>query len=267
MGFSLLEIIIILLIGVGGGIMVGIMGGSGVMVVVPMLTLLLSFPVHIAIGTSLLINIVAALVTSFIYYRHHNLYLKPALWIALGSIVGAQAGSIFADMIPPIGMSNLFGLMLIPMGIVLWVRGVGRTTGGVNNNSNGNGLPVETTKGRLIAVALGLLVGIMCGLFGAGGGGMIFITLIFVLHYPIHLAVGTSSLIMAITALSGTIGYAMQGNIDIYAALIASATTIPAAGLGALVANRVSEKTLGRIIGAVLTLLGIAMIAIQYLAA
>ncbi|MDY6917424.1 MAG: sulfite exporter TauE/SafE family protein [Chloroflexota bacterium] len=263
--FSLIEIVIILLIGAGGGIMVGIMGGSGVMVVVPMLTLLLSFPVHTAIGTSLLINIVAALITSFIYYRHRNLYIKPALWIALGSVVGAQAGSIFADMIPALGMSNLFGLMLIPMGILLWVRGIRRTTGGVSNSAN-NTLPVETRKGRLIAVGLGLFVGIMCGLFGAGGGGMIFIILIFVLRYPIHLAVGTSSLIMAITATSGTIGYAIHGNIDIYVALIASVSTVLAAGLGARVANRVSERTLGRIIGAVLTILGVVMIATQHLA-
>jgi hypothetical protein len=83
--FSPSEIIIILLIGAGAGVFTGIMGGSGVVVVVPMLTLFLSFPVHTAIGTSLLINIVAALVTSFIYYRHQNLYIKPALWIALGS--------------------------------------------------------------------------------------------------------------------------------------------------------------------------------------
>jgi hypothetical protein len=187
--FSPSEIIIILLIGAGAGVFTGIMGGSGVVVVVPMLTLFLSFPVHTAIGTSLLINIVAALVTSFIYYRHQNLYIKPALWIALGSVVGAQAGSIFADMMPPVGLGNLFGFMLVPMGILLWMRGIPRTTGGVSSSSNSSGLPVETRKGRLIAVGLGLFVGIMCGLFGAGGGAMIFIILIFVLHYPIHLAV------------------------------------------------------------------------------
>lgn len=56
MAFSLIETAIILAIGSGAGVMVGIMGGSGVMVVVPMLTLLLSFPVHTAIGTSLLIG-------------------------------------------------------------------------------------------------------------------------------------------------------------------------------------------------------------------
>ncbi len=74
-----IRIIIILFIGAGAGILTGIMGASGVMVVVPMLTLVLSFSVHKAIGTSLLINILAAVVTSIIYYRHCHLYSKPAL--------------------------------------------------------------------------------------------------------------------------------------------------------------------------------------------
>jgi hypothetical protein len=259
------DIIVILLIGAAAGMVTGIMGASGVMVVVPALTLFLAFPIHSAIGTSLLINVIAALVTSFVYYRHGNLYIRPGLWIALGSVVGAQAGSAFADMIPPIGMSKLFGLFLIPMGVMLWVRGV-RGASSVAATSASEATPMTTRRSTLFALSLGIFVGIMCGLFGAGGGIMILLILIFILHYPLHLAVGTSSLIMAITAASGTVGYSLHGNIDAYAALIASVTTVPVAGLGARVANRVSELTLGRIIGAILVMLGIAMIITQYLA-
>jgi len=263
--FSPIEIIIILLIGSIAGIMVGIMGGSGVMVVVPMLTLALSFPIHTAIGTSLLIDVIASIVTSFVYYRHQHLHVKPGLWIALGSVIGAQLGSLLADVIPSFSLGNLFGFMLIPMGILLWIRGIRRMTWGVDNHSNSNVLTVETRRGRLIALGLGLFVGIMCGLFGAGGGGMILMILIFVLHYPIHMAVGTASFVMMITAISGTAGYILHGNINIYAALMACIPTILTAGLGATIANRVNEKYLGRIIGAILIVLGIIMIATQYI--
>jgi len=125
---------------------------------------------------------------------------------------------------------------------------------------------VQTRRQQLDCLGLGVFVGIMCGLFGAGGGGMILLILIFVLRYPVHLAVGTSSFIMMITAASGTAGYVLHGNIDIQAALIASVPTVLAAGLGAGIANRVGERTLGRIIGFVLAALGLAMIATQFLA-
>jgi len=98
--FSLIDIVAILLIGACAGIVTGIMGASGVVVVVPALTLALNFPIHIAIGTSLLIDVIAASVTSYAYYRHGNIYIKPGLWIALGSVTGAQAGSVLASMIP-----------------------------------------------------------------------------------------------------------------------------------------------------------------------
>ncbi len=267
MVFSLIETVIILAIGIGAGVMVGIMGGSGVMVVVPMLTLLLSFPVHTAIGTSLLIDVVATVVTATIYHRHQNVYIRPGLWIALGSVGGALAGSRVADMIPPVGMTGLFALMLIPTGVYLWLKGLGRPgLAGNGGEIDSPRLPVQTRRQQLTALGLGVFVGMMCGLFGAGGGGMILLILIFVLRYPVHLAVGTSSFIMMVTAASGTVGYIIHSNIDIQAALIASVPTVLAAGIGAGIANRVSERTLGRIIGFVLTALGVAMIATRVVA-
>lgn len=264
--FTPVDIVAILLIGAAAGIVTGIMGGSGVMVVVPALTLTLAFPVHSAIGTSLVINVIAAAVTAFIYFRHGNLYVKPALWIALGSVAGAQGGSVLAHQIPPMGMSNLFGLFLIPMGLLLWFRGIRRGEGLAATPGEGDTAPAMTRRSTLMALGLGLFVGVMCGLFGAGGGVMILLILIFVLHYPLHLAVGTSSLIMAITAASGAVGYAIQGSVELSTALIASVATVAAAGGGARVANRASERTLGRIIGAIMAALGIAMIVTQYLA-
>ena len=69
----------------------------------------------------------------------------------------------------------------------------------------------ETQTQRIVtALILGFLVGIMTGVLGAGGGGMILLILIFVLNFPIHIAIGTSALIMAITACSGAIGYALH---------------------------------------------------------
>ena len=236
--FSPVEIIVILLIGLGAGVVVGIMGASGSLIVVPGLKLFLDFRTQTALGTSLLVNVIAALVAAYVFYRNRNIYIKPALWIAAGTVAGAQVGSLFADMIPESGMSNMFGIFLIPFGISVWRRGI---RGGVRlpEAQSGNALPsVRTWRVRLLAVSLGLFVGLMGGLFASGGGIMILLILVFVLRYPLHLAVGTSILIMAVNASSGTLGYALRGNIDFHAALIASVPTVLAGGLGARVANR-----------------------------
>jgi uncharacterized membrane protein YfcA len=265
--FSPVEIIAILLIGVASGVVTGIMGGSGVVIVVPALALFLAFPIHTAIGTSLFINVVAAAVTSAVFYRHRNIYLKPGLWIALGSVAGAQAGSAIADLIPPLGLSYLFGIFMIPLGIRLWRRGVRREASLGQDSPATAILPsAESWRNRSFALGLGLVVGMLCGLFGFGGGLMFLLILIFVLRYPLHLAVGTSAFIMAITASSGALGYGLRGNIEIYAALIASVPTVLAAGLGARVANRVTPATLGKIIGGIFILLGIAMIVTRFIA-
>jgi len=265
--FSAVEIVAILLIGATAGLVTGLIGASGVMVIVPALTISLNYAVHTAIGTSLLITVIASSVTSFIYYSHGNIYVRPALWVAVASIAGAQAGSAFADIIPPVGMGSLFGFFLIPMGVVFWVRGARRTAGLEEEqaHSSGGSVQVMTLKSRIYALGLGLFVGIMCGLFGAGGGIMFLLILVFVLRYPLHLAVGTSSLIMAITASSGAIGYGIRGNIDAYAALIASVTIVLVASQGARLANRVSQIVLGRIIGTILVALGITMIVLNIL--
>jgi len=264
--FSPVEIIDIVLIGFAAGVVIAIMGASGSMVVVPGLTLALSTQIHHAMGTSLMLNFVAALVAAYVYYRHRNIYIRPALWIAGGTVVGAQVGGLFADMIPAMGMSKLFGFFLIPFGISLWRRGI---RGGVRLAEDQSNTSIPTLLSwnkRLLAVGLGLLVGLMCGLFASGGGVMIILILVFVLHYPLHLAVGTSILIMAINTASGSLSYGLHGNIDILdvlTALIAGGPTLLAAGLGARVANVVSEATLGKLMGAIFILLGIAMIITQ----
>jgi len=264
--FSPIEIFALLVIGLGAGVVVGIMGASGSLIVVPGLKLFLDFRTQTALGTSLLVNAIAAVVAAYVFYRHRNIYIKPALWIAAGTVIGAQIGSLLADMIPESGMSNIFGIFLIPFGILLWRRGI---RGGVRlaEVQSSDVLPsVRTWKVRLLAFGLGLFVGFEGGLFASGGGIMILLILVFVLHYPLHLAVGTSILIMAINTSSGTLGYALRGNIDFEAALIASVPTVLAGGLGARVANKVSEEKLGKIMGAIFMLLGIAMVIAPYIA-
>ena len=126
---------------------------------------------------------------------------------------------------------------------------------------------MKTRRQRILAaLTLGFDVGIITGIFGAGGGLMITLILVFILDYPIHLAIGTSTIIMAITALSGMLGYTIHGNIKGLAGLALGATVALAATLASKYANTVNEKALSKIVAAVFIALGAAMITLRVLA-
>ncbi len=255
------QIITMVLIGIFAGIVTGLTGASGVMVVVPLVNLLLNFPVHEAIGTSLMVDIIASLAASYTYYKHHNVDLKSGIWIAIGSILGAQLGTIFAAKMPEFGLGGAFGIFLILMGAVIWKKGLDRES---IAKRFGKVVKFKTKTQRILtALILGFIVGIMTGIFGAGGGAMIFLILVFVLNFPLHLAVGTSTLIMAITATSGVVGYALHGSINPLAGLIIGFSAACGSIGSARFASRVNEESLAKAIGIIFILLGVIMIVIR----
>jgi len=117
-----MHYLLILLIGAVAGIVTGLIGASGVMVVVPALAVL-GYGTADAIGASLFVDTIASLVVAWTYYQNKNLRLKQGVWIAIGSVVGAQIGSLLSPSIPEAGLSNAFSIFLVIVAVVFWVRG------------------------------------------------------------------------------------------------------------------------------------------------
>ena len=210
---------------------------------------------HTAVGTSLFVDVITPLVVAISYYRHGNVNLKAALWLAIGAIVGAQAGALVANAFVPSELMNKgFILFMFIMAVSMWVKSYRP-----KQENTSVRLSEMTHKNRLITLGIGLLLGINSGMFGAGGGLMFLLVLIVILKYPTRIAVGTSSLIMALTATSGTIGYAIQGNVDFQTGAIIAVAAVVSGLLGARIANKVSENILNRIVGSVFGIIGVLM--------
>jgi hypothetical protein len=225
--------------------------------------MLLNFSIHESIGTSLMVDIIAPLAISYTYYKHGNLDIKSGIWIAIGSIFGAQLGATFAAGIPEVGLGGAFGVFMAIMGVMIWKKGFNRE---YIANKMKNLVKFETQTQRILtALILGFAVGLMTGILGAGGGGMVLLILIFVLNFPLHVAIGTSALIMAITACSGTIGYAIHGNIKPLAGLILGFSAAGSGMASAKFANRVNEQILAKAVGIIFITLG-AIMTILHLA-
>lgn len=263
--------LISVLIGLLSGAVTGLMGASGVLIVVPALTMALDLPVHVAIGSSLAVDVIASVVVAYTYYRNKNVDLKSGIWLALGAVIGAQLGSILAAYIPEFELGGVFSIFLILSGLGLWRKEIRQRlrlfsgalqTIKIEQNAHIANIPIEKRK-VAFTIIIGFTIGIVSGIIGAGGGVMFLLVLIFVLKYPIHKAIGTSTLIMAITAASGAIGYTLNNNISLIIALIVGFGTVIGGRFGALYANRASEETLAKIVGIIFVILGAAMIITQ----
>mgnify|MGYP000899912905 CR=1 FL=1 len=256
--------LLIVLVGLLAGVVTGLIGASGVMVIVPGLVML-GYGAADAIGASLFADTVASLVVSWTYYQSGNVNLRQGWWIAVGSILGAQIGSFISPHISETGLGGSFGIFLILTALVFALRGMGTVIG-----VNGQQVDAKREPNRLLKILrknvvlssliLGFLVGIVSGLLGAGGGVMILLILVFVLEYSMHEGVGTSTFIMAFTAASGAIGHALTGNLPLDAAVLSGLGTVIGGRLAARFANKVNERVLSYIVGAVFAILGVAML-------
>ena len=104
----------------------------------------------------------------------------------------------------------------------------------------------------------------MTGFIGAGGGTNILLILLFVNRFPMHKALGTSILIMSLTALSGVIGHASLGNVNLLTGIALAFSAILTGIYCARFASKISERSLSRLMGAVYMILGVVMMIINW---
>jgi uncharacterized membrane protein YfcA len=257
--------LVLYLLAIGTGLITGgmtsLIGASGVMIIVPILTMLFNISVHMAIGTSLFVDVIASLTVSYSYYKNGNIDLKSGIWIALTSVIGAQLGALFANKMGTSALSSSFSIFLVIGGISMFY-----------NSFKGKKDSLDIVRGlihfkkewqKILAVlTTGLGIGILSGLFGAGGGVMVLIALIVLMSFPLHKAIGTSTLIMSITAFSSALGYAARGNIDFILGGLLSVGAVLGGIIGSRYANKINEKTLNGVVGLCFIATGIVMTVI-----
>ena len=125
---------------------------------------------------------------------------------------------------------------------------------------------VSPKKRFLQSILCGTMIGVICGFVGAGGGMMMLLILTSVLGYELKTAVGTSVFIMAFTAFTGAMGhFAIGGAPDYLALAVCVLSTLLWARIAAKLANRSTPKTLNRVTGVILVILGVVILSVEHL--
>lgn len=254
----LLKFIVCFIAGIGAGLGTGFAGMSAAAVISPMLITFLGMPAYEAVGIALASDVLASAVSAYTYGKNKNLDIKNGVVMMISVLCFTLVGSYVASLLPNSTMGNFSVFMTFLLGIKFIVK------------------PVMTTKEAMAAVSprkrfiqsviCGSLIGFICGFVGAGGGMMMLLILTGVLGYELKTAVGTSVFIMAFTALTGAIShFAIGGMPDIWCLIFCVLSTLLWARIAALFANKASATVLNRATGIVLTILGAAIMIVNYL--
>lgn len=250
-------IIVCFLAGLGAGLGTGFAGMSAAAVISPMLIAFLGMPAYEAVGIALSSDVLASAVSAYTYGKNKNLDVKNGLVMMAAVLLFTLVGSWVASRVPNSAMGGFSVVMTFLLGIKFIIRPVMTTKEAMNN--------VAPVKRLIQSILSGVLVGFICGFVGAGGGMMMLLVLTSVLGYELKTAVGTSVFIMTFTALTGAVShFAIGGMPDLLCLALCVVFTLLWARVAAKFANKASAVILNRATGCVLTVLGAAIMIVNY---
>ena len=252
--------LIYILAGLGAGVVTGLAGLSAAVVITPMLVSLCGWASYDAVTVALASDVFASLLSAYTYYKNKNIDIKRGSLVTitafLGTVIGSYCGYLFSQQSPD-GLGYISMLTTIFLGIKFLIKPV---TGGKDASS----ASAQSMRKTALAMLLGCGIGWVCGFTGSGGGILMLTVFTLVLGYNLKVAVGTSTMIMSLVALTGAISHVSMGaEIFPLPMLTVMAFCLIGAVVSAKFANKCEIRKLNRIVGMVLLLLGIITIGIK----
>lgn len=220
------------------GITLGLIGGGGSILTVPILVYLFALDAENATSYSLFIVGITAMIGAYRHYVLGNLKIKTALYFALPSIASLLiVRKILLPMIPD-HLFDVGGVQITKNLLIMVVFAVLMMAASVSMIRKTT--EVQTVKIKYPQLALiGFLVGFITGFLGAGGGFLIIPALLFFANLPMKQAVGTSLFIIFVNSLIG-FGGDLLGGINIDYQLLLTVTSIAVVGM--FIGTQLSKK-------------------------
>jgi len=233
------------------GLSLGIFGGGGSILAVPVLVLVTRLAPAAAVGTSLAIVGTTSLVAGFAHYRRGQVKPNVALLFGLSGVVTAFIGAKLTALVSGSVLMHSFAALMLIVGVgMLFGK---RQSAGVE----GTGSP---PRSRLTASVLaGAAVGLITGFLGVGGGFLVVPALTVFGGLDMRKAVGTSLSVIAINSAAGFLGHLDSSHLDLTLAAPLTAAAVAGALVGERVARHVSANKLRRAFGLVVVAVGLTV--------
>lgn len=209
------------------GVTLGLLGGGGSILMVPLLVYVAGMGTKEAIAASLVVVGTTSAVSVVGHARAGRVRWRTGLLFGMAGMVGAFAGGLVGGHLPGPVLMGIFAVMMVATAVAML---------------RGRSAPAPTavrTALPVVRVLLdGLVVGLATGLVGAGGGFLVVPALALLAGLPMAVAVGTSLLVIAMKSFAGLAGYLATVPIDW--ALTGAVTA--AAVVGSFVGNRLVDR-------------------------
>ncbi len=203
------------------GLSLGLTGGGGAIFAVPLLVYGLAIDPRQAVGISL----AAVGMTSAIGFlgrcKAGEVELATGLMFAVAGMIGAPLGSWLSTLIPESLLLMLFSVLMLVVAVRMWRKTVltsaemicaaDEADGPTCRRDAAGKLEFNSPCAMVLAV-VGVLTGVLSGLFGVGGGFVIVPALVLFSGMAIHRAVGTSLLVITLVSASGVASHLLAGH-------------------------------------------------------
>ena len=218
--------------------MVGKGGGNFYVVILAMANV----PMHEAATTGQFILFSASLAAMIFFHKNKSVSWKLAFFIGALIAVAAFLGGFFSYLFAGYVLKIIFSVMLILAGLIM-VMPMPKPT---HNSAHSKFSIIQFRNDSdvysinlMIALPVIILTGFFAGMVGVSGGSFLVPLMVLACNMPMHLAIGTASILISISSLMGFTGHAIQGDFNVSSALPLAVITI----IGGILGGKFALKT------------------------
>ena len=233
------------------GVSLGLLGGGGTILTVPIFVYAGKMETDMAIAMSLIIVGLVSAIGSLRFLKPGFLNKRLVLFFTISGIPTAFFGAKFTARMNSDHLLLMFGLLMCLVSLILFIKSTKRTD---------SDQPFVCRPSALLSLATGAGIGFLTGFLGVGGGFLIVPAISVLMRCSLQTAVGTSLAIIAINSLSGFAGHLNDLNVNLGLLTSLFVVTLTGALIAAKVAVRLSSQFLQRAFALLIMAVGIFVV-------
>jgi uncharacterized protein len=254
------------------GFALGLTGGGGGIFAVPLLVYGLSVAPREAVGISLAAVGGTALFGAAPRLWRGEVELRTGLLFAIAGMLGAPIGSYLSSLVPANVLLAMFAVLMVVVAQRMWTKArKPETPSGVCTREaepdrsacqrDADGKLRLTSRCARLLIAVGLVTGVLSGLFGVGGGFVIVPALVLFSGMAIHAAVATSLFVIVLVSVSGVTSHLLSGNsLSLETTALFMLGGFAGMWLGGIVAKRLQGPALQKTFSIAIVIVAVFMI-------